>query len=165
MNTRKRLQALALVALGAGLLAAVVGPRAASTQAAATQEPRRQLNVLPPAGVAEGQTLRVNFLNAGDSPVEIIPCIFDGDGAHLKTGEVMKLLPGQTRSLELSRAEAGRREERSVVVYAGVHCDGSVRKGLVVSGEVVEDATGRSGLFVPGLRVGFDPQPDPPATP
>jgi hypothetical protein len=33
----------------------------------------------------------------------------------------------------------------------------------LVSGEVVEDATGKSSLFVPGLRVGFDPQPDPPA--
>jgi hypothetical protein len=30
--------------------------------------------------------------------------------------------------------------------------------------KVVEDATGRSGLFGPGARVGFDPQPDPPAT-
>jgi hypothetical protein len=36
-------------------------------------------------------------------------------------------------------------------------------KNLVITGEVIEEETGRSSLFVPGLRVGFDPQPDPPS--
>jgi hypothetical protein len=34
---------------------------------------------------------------------------------------------------------------------------------LVVAGELIEDATGKSGVYVsPGTRKGFDPQPDPP---
>ncbi len=133
-------------------------------------EPRRLYNTTPPVHIAEGQSLRVNFLNTGRSPFEIIPCIFDGEGAHIKTGETITLLPGQTRSFSITRAEAGQRTDPSALVRTGVHCDGSVRhcdgsvrKHLVVSGEVVDDATGRSTLFVPGLLRGFDPQPDPPA--
>ncbi|HUE82353.1 MAG TPA: hypothetical protein VMM84_09595 [Pyrinomonadaceae bacterium] len=36
-------------------------------------------------------------------------------------------------------------------------------KNLVMAGEVVEDSTGKSSLYVaPGTMKGFDPQPDPP---
>jgi hypothetical protein len=42
--------------------------------------------------------------------------------------------------------------------------DRSDAKHLVMAGEVVEDASGRSSLYVsPGTSKGFDPQPDPPA--
>lgn len=162
MSTRKRLQALALCA-AATLASLFIIPFAHARRADGEDAPRRQVNATPPVSLADGQTLRVNFLNTGARPFEIIPCVFDADGAHLKTWERLTLLPGQTRSFELSRAEAGRREERSVQVRAGVHVDRPHLRHLVVSGEVVEDATGRSSLFVPGLRVGFDPQPDPPA--
>jgi hypothetical protein len=170
MNTRNRFTtALALCALAA-LAGNFILQRAGAARAYAGDGSVRQFNVTPPLHIAEGQTLRVNFLNAGRRPFEIIPCVFDGDGAHLKTGETIRLLPGQTRSFEITRAEAGRRTDPSALVRAGVHMDGSVRQGdgsvrkyLVVSGEVIEDATGRTSLFVPGLRVGFDPQPDPPA--
>lgn len=162
MNTQKRLQAVALCA--AVFLAAIAVPTAGAARADGREEPPRQVNATPPVSLVDGQTLRVNFLNTGRSPFEIIPCIFDADGEHLKTGERVTLLPGQTVSFELSRAEAGRRGDGSVRVRAGVHVNRPDLKHLVVSGEVVEDATGRSSLFVPGLRVGFDPQPDPPAT-
>ena len=38
----------------------------------------------------------------------------------------------------------------------------------MVAGELIEEATGKSSLYVPGfvlpgVRQGFDPQPDPPA--
>ena len=168
MDTRKRLMpSLVLCVVTAVTLAGIlILPTARATRADEGEDgSRRQVDVTPPVSLGEGQTLRVNFLNQGRNPVEIIPCIFDADGAHLKTGEAITLAPNQTRSFELGRAEAGRRTEPSVVVHAGVHCDGSVRKHLVVVGEVVDDATRRSSILVPGLRVGFDPQPDPPAAP
>ena len=162
MNARKRFTtALALCAAAA--LAALLGfPHAGTARAEGEEEPDRAIDVTPPVSLAEGQTLRVNLLNTGADPLEIIPCVFDGDGAHLKTWERVTLRPGQTRSFDLGRAEAGRREEPSVLVRAAVHGDGSVRKYLVASGELVEDATGRSSLFVPSLCAGFDPQAEPP---
>ena len=130
-------------------------------------EPRRQVNATAPVSLAEGQTFRINFFNAGKSPFEIIPCVFDGDGAHLKTWEIIKLSPGQTLSFDLSRAEAGRRTEPSVQVRAGVHVDDSNLKYLVTSGEVVDDASSRTNLFVSGanppntIRTGEQAPPDP----
>ena len=52
-------------------------------------------------------------------------------------------------------------ESRSEI-YGGVHVRNSDLKHLMLTGEVSEESTGRSSLFVPGVRVGFDPQPDPP---
>jgi hypothetical protein len=124
----------------------------------------RVTSSLAPVGIVAGQRLRVTYLNVGDNPVEIDPCIFDGDGAHLKEGEKMTLAPGQMRSLELSWFEAtsGRTEMR-VQMRAAAHVNKRNAKQLVISGEVVEDASGRSSLYVsPGTRKGFDPQPDPP---
>ena len=163
MNARKRFTtALALCAVAA--CAALLSlPRAGAARVEGEDGPTWTFDVTPPVSLAEGQTLRVNLFNSGRSPLEIIPCVFDGDGAHLKTWELVTLRPGQTLSFDLGRAEAGRREDANVVVRAAVHGDGSVRKQLVASGEVLDDATGRSGLFLPGLRAGFDPQPDPPA--
>ena len=106
------------------------------------------VNVLPPVGVALGQTLRVSFLNVGSNPLEIVPCIFDGDGAHLKTGATITLAPGQTRSFDLSRSEIAGRTERSVEVRAGVHANRPDLKNLVASGELIEDATGKTSLYV-----------------
>jgi hypothetical protein len=161
MNTRNRfIAALALCALAGLFIFQYAG--AARAQRGGN-ELRRLFNVTPPVSIAYGQTFRVNFLNTGGSPLEIVPCIFDADGAHLKTGDRIALQPRQTVSFELSRAEAGGLGDGSVRVRAGVHSDGPVRKNLVVSGEMVDDATGRSTLFVPGLISGFDPQPDPPA--
>jgi hypothetical protein len=94
----------------------------------------------------------------------IIPCIFDGDGEHLKEGATMTLAPGQMRSLELSWSEAvdGRTEMR-VQLRGAAHVRLTDAKHLVIAGEVIEDATGKSSLYVsPGTRKGFDPQPDPP---
>lgn len=116
------------------------------------EEPHRQVNATAPVSLAEGQTFRINFFNAGESPFEIIPCVFDGDGAHLNTWPIVKLAPGQTLSFDLSRAEAGRRTEPSVQVRAGVHIDDSNLKYLVTSGEIVDDASGRTNLFVPGVN-------------
>ena len=162
MSTRKRLQALAL-GVAAVIAAALNVSTAGAARADGKSEPRRLVNALPPVGLASGQTLRVNFLNAGTDAFEVVPCVLDADGAHIKTGPHVRLLPGQTRTFDLSRAEAGRAREPLVEVRAGVHVDESDFKSLVVSGEVFEDTTGKSSLFVPGTRAGFDPQPDPPA--
>lgn len=168
MNTRTKLiPTLSLCVVTAGTLAGIfiISTTRATRADEGEDRSRRQVDVTAPVSIAEGQTLRVNFLNQGRNPFEIIPRIFDADGSHLKTGDAITLAPGQTRSFEIGRAEAGRRTEPSVVVHAAVLCDGSVRKHLVVVGEVVEDATGRTSILVPGLHVGFDPQPDPPAGP
>lgn len=122
-------------------------------------------SLLSPVGITFGQTLRVTFLNVGRNPLEIVPCIFDGDGAHIKTGDTFTLAPGQMRSFDLSRSEIGGRTEARVQVRAAAHLKNADLKNLMMTAEVVEDTTGKSSLFVPGVRVGFDPQPDPPSLP
>ena len=79
----------------------------------------------------------------------------------------MTLAPGQMRSFEISWSEAaGGRTETRVQLRGAAHVDRSDAKHLVMAGEVVEDATGRSSLYVPpGTSKGFDPQPDPPSSP
>lgn len=169
MNTRNTFkQTLALGAVVVSIIALAVISTTPVARAQRGGDRHSVVNVLPPVGIAFGQTLRVSFLNAGSNPLEIVPCIFDGDGAHLKTGETLRLAPGQMRSLDLSRSEIDGRSESRVLVHAGVHADKPDLKNLVVAGEVIEDATGKSSLYVPGfvgpgIRQGFDPQPDPPA--
>ena len=72
--------------------------------------------------------------------------------------------PGQMCSFEISWSEAaGGRTETRVQVRGAAHLDRRGAKNLVMAGEVVEDASGRSSLYVsPGTSKGFDPQPDPP---
>ncbi len=161
MNTRKRLiagLAFGVIAIAAIFNISVTHPaRAAHDQGRA--EPRRRLvNATPPVGLGNGQTLHVTYLNVGSNPFEIVPCIFDGDGAHLKTGDALRLLPGQMRSFDLSRAEAGRSTEIQVLVRAGVHVDDRNLKNLSVSAEVIEDATGKSTIFVAGLQSPPEPE-------
>jgi hypothetical protein len=122
----------------------------------------RATSFLSPVGITFGQKLRVTFVNVGSNPFEIIPCVLDGDGAHLKTGEALTLLPGETRSFEMSRSEIVERTGSRMQIYGGVHVRNSDLKNLMLTGEVIEESNGHSTLFVPGVRVGFDPQPDPP---
>ena len=118
MNTRNRFkQPLALGAVVISIIAVVAlstTPVASAQRGAGDGNLHRTVNVMPPVGIAFGQTLRVIFLNVGSNPLEIVPCVFDGDGAHLKTGDRLTLAPGQMRSLDLSRSEIGGRSESSV---------------------------------------------------
>jgi hypothetical protein len=165
MNTHKRLfAALALGVVTIVALFSISFARPARANRDESNDPRREVNALPSVGIANGQTLHITFLNTGDNPFEIIPCVLDGDGADVKEGRAHTLAPGQMRSFDVSRTEVGERTERHVQLRAVVHIDQQNLKNLVVTGEVVEDETGRSSLFVPGLRVGFDPQPDPPSS-
>ena len=162
MNTRKRL--LTALALGVAIAALFTFSFARPARTERDERnPRRPINALPPAGIAAGQRLHVTFLNTGDNPFEIIPCVFDDHGEDVKEGTSFTLAPGQMRSFDLSRSEIVTRTESRLQVRAVVHVHRSDLKNLVVTGEVVEEETGRSSLFVPGLRVGFDPQPDPPS--
>jgi len=146
-NTFKQAFALGAIVFSIIALAAILTAPVARAQ----RDTQPAYYVLPPVGIAFGQTLRVSFLNVGSNPLEIVPCIFDGDGAHLKTGERLTLAPGQMRSLDLSRSEIVGPSESSVEVRAGVHADKSALKNLMVAGEVIEEATGKSSLYVPGL--------------
>ena len=166
MNTRNTFkQAFALGAVVVSIIAIAAILTAPVARAQRNGDTHPAYYVLPPVGITFGQTLRVSFLNVGSNPLEIVPCIFDGDGAHLKTGERLTLAPGQMRSLEIGWSEAaGGRTETRVQMRGAAHMDRSDAKNLVMAGEVVEDAGGRSSLYVPpGTRKGFDPQPDPPA--
>ena len=151
MNTRNRLsQALAFGTLVTSIiaLAALLITPVAVAQRGGDRNPA--VNVLPPVAIAFGQTLRVSFLNVGSNPLEITPCIFDGDGAHLKTGERLTLAPGQMRYLDLSRSEIGGRTESSVEVRAGVHADRPDLKHLIVAGGIrTEDEV--AGLHTMGV--------------
>ncbi len=127
-------------------LAAIVTPSAARAQSA-----NPAVNVLPPVGLAHGEMLRVTFLNIGSNPVEIQPCIFDADGAHLRTGGQSTLAPGRTLTFELSRSEIIGRTGNSVEVRGGVHANTPDLEHLVVAGEVIEESTGKSSLYVNGM--------------
>jgi hypothetical protein len=153
MNTQNRFnRALALTALVVSTIALAAILSTPVARAHRDEDPHRAVNVLPPVAITFGQTLRVTFLNVGSNPLEIVPCVFDGDGAHLKTGDRLTLAPGQMRSLDLSRSEIGGRTESSVEVRAGVHARNWDMKNLMVAGEVIEDATSKSSLYVPGLQ-------------
>ena len=111
---------------------------------------RPAANVTTPVTLADGQTMRLNFFNMGSSPITINPCYLDAEGQHLKMTGNLSIGPGQTRSYDLSRAEAGRRTEPSVDVRGAVHADAAALQQLAVSAEVFDDASGKSLLFVPG---------------
>ena len=164
MNINKRfITAITLGAIALSALCTFVIARTARAGRDERDSPRLEVNALPPVGVAFGQTLHVTYFNTSANPFEIIPCVLDGDGANVKEGVPVTLAPGQMLSFDVSRRELGDRTERHVQLRALVHIDRKNLRNLVVTGEVIEDETGRSSLFVPGLRVGFDPQPDPPS--
>jgi hypothetical protein len=109
----------------------------------------RVTSSLAPVGLNAGQTIRVTFLNAGGSPLEVLPCFFDGGGEHLKEGERLTLAPGQMLTFEMSRGEVGARAEGRVEVRGAAHVGEAEAKHLLMAGEVVEEATGKSVLYVP----------------
>jgi hypothetical protein len=149
MNSRKRLTNT-IVAGVLALTALCVGPLTRTVRADGDGSVRL-VSVTPSAGIASGETLRVNYLNVGSNPFEIIPCIFDRDGVHLKTGGALMLLPGQTRSLDLNYAEAATRGGGPTVkVRAAAHIDESNLKSLAASAEIIDEATGKTRLFVLG---------------
>jgi hypothetical protein len=72
------------------------------------------------------------------------------------------------RSFEIRWSEAtGGLSEGRVQMRGAARMAKGDAKQLVMAGEAVEEATGRSSLYLPGFvppatAKGFDPQPDPP---
>ncbi len=172
MKIRNRL--LTTLALGAAIATLSAGLYALSVAGQTRDDgdrTRRHVNALPPVGITVGESLRVTFLNLGNDSFVINPCVLDADGAVVKEGTPLTIGPGQFRSFDLSHSEAGvpggtggRVQVRVVVTPIpddGRPADGSVLRGLVVTGEVIEDATGKSSIHLRGLapRAGIDPQP------
>jgi len=128
---------------------------------------RRQLNALPPVGITVGEKLRVTFLNLGNDSFIIGPCFLDPNGAVVKDGPPLTIGPGQFRSFDLSHSEAGvpggtpGRVQVRVVVQPVPDDGRPVLRSLVVTGEVLDELTGKSSLYVSGLtaRGGVDPTP------
>ena len=162
MNRHKKLIKALALSLGVAALFTISLARPANWDRN-EHTARRLINAVPPVGIAAGQTLHITFLNTGDNPLEIIPCVFDSHGEEVKEGTATTLAPGEMASFDVAWSELGTRLERHVQLRAVAHINARDIKHLVVAGEVIDDETGRSSLYVPGVRAGFDPQPDPPA--
>ncbi len=80
MNTRIKFRlALGVLACALFFISSMGIARATSDELR-----RRMVTATSPVTLADGQTFRVTYLNVGSNPFEIVPCIFDGDGTHLK---------------------------------------------------------------------------------
>ena len=116
-------------------------------------------------GIAEGQSLRVNALNAGSiassaaSSCEVTLRFLDIKGAALRE-TVVKLTPGHGAGLDLNRAQAsdqpGRVQVRAILLFG--HTWGGAARGpeareqfdcnIVPSLELFDAATGRTTLVL-----------------
>jgi hypothetical protein len=162
-------RALAWMLIGIGSCALITNLGGAPTTQAASPAlmkkdeagSLRMVNVTAAVSLTRGQTFRLNFFNAGGRPLEIGPCFLDADGRHLRTTETLvRILPGQTFSYDLEYAAAGPPAVEAGPPAAGppdrtvrgaIHADMAALDQLVVSGEVFNDATGKTDLFVPGV--------------
>lgn len=106
-------------------------------------------------GTAGGQTARLNVLNCGDAQGIIIDYKFlDGGGSVLKRSpEPHNIPPGKTVSFDLNADELtaprdrfGRIQMRAVV--KGLGGPDTFQRNVSVSVEVIDNATGKSTLFV-----------------
>ena len=106
-----------------------------------------------PWGVTFGQTARLNVLNCGDEQGIIIDYKFlDSDGRVLVRGpEPDRIAPGKTVSYDVNDVNAprdrfGRIQMRAVV--EGIGNPDTFQRNVSVSVEVIDNATGKSTLFV-----------------
>lgn len=112
-------------------------------------------------GVAPGQTARLNLLNCGDAPEGLVInwSFLDADGRVLKRSPGPLLIePGRTISVDLGadqlnapRDRFGRIQMRAVV--KGLGGPDTFSRQAAASVEVIDNATGRTAVFVSGAAV------------
>lgn len=176
MNSyRKYINALALSALAFGFLVAF----SVGSQAQTNSDPRIRATLYGLHSLAAGQTARLAVVNR--QPIfngEIVPCIrvrivFDVYEASPTAPARLRFVRRVERETELDAGEAisfdfttsraaGERVSTSVFISPdGDNPPDAARVDAVSTLEVREG--GRTVLTLPGVRKGFDPQPDLPA--
>jgi len=149
-NTQTKLVALTFAVVLIALAAIWFGWNTNSVQAVQDSE----INSFS-FGAAVGQTARLNVLNCGDDQGFIINWKFlDGNGSVLKRSpEPRNIPPGKTISFDVNADELnaprdrfGRIQMRAVV--KGLGGPDTFNRNASVSVEVIENATGKSALFV-----------------
>lgn len=175
-NYRKYINALAPVALAFGIIALF----SVSTQAQTNSDSRIRATLYGLHSLAAGQTARLSVVNR--QPIfdgEIIPCIrvrivFDVYEASPTAPARLRFVRRVERVAELDAGESvsfdftasrtgGERVSTSVFIQPdGETPPDALRVDAVSTLEVREG--GRTILTLPGVRKGFDPQPDPPAS-
>ena len=176
MNSyRKYINALTLGALAFGFLVAL----SVGAQAQTNSDSRIRATLYGLHSFAAGQTARLSVVNR--QPIfngEIIPCIrvrvvFDVYEASPSAPARLRFVRRVEREAELDAGEAvsfeftatrtgGERVSTSVFIQPeGDNPPDANRVDAVSTLEVREG--GRTILTLPGVRKGFDPQPDPPA--
>lgn len=174
-NYRKYINALALGALAFGFLVTF----GIGAEAQTNSDTRIRATLYGLHSLAAGQTARLSVINR--QPIfdgEIIPCIrvrvvFDVYEASPSAPARLRFVRRVEREAELDAGEAasfeftatrtgGERVSTSVFVRPeGQNPPDAVRVDTVSTLEVREGV--RTILTLPGIRKGFDPQPDPPA--
>jgi len=149
-NTQTNLFALTFSVVSIALAAICFGWNTNSVQAVQDSE----INSFS-FGTAIGQTARLNVLNCGDDQGFIINWKFlDGDGSVLKRGPEPRIIPpGKIISFDVNgdelnapRDRFGRIQMRAVV--KGIGNPDIFQRNVSVSVEVIDNATGKSTLFV-----------------
>ena len=105
---------------------------------------------LAPVAITYGQKLRINLLNAGSRPMEILPCVLDADGEHIvDMRDPITLAPGQTRWIEISRSDISSRGGLRVLLRGAVHVSRGDSPYLIAAGVIIHELTGEGSLYVP----------------
>ena len=128
-------------------------------------------------GVTGSQTIRVSVLNASDKGI-VVPCakVFDMSGTMLAEVEGMPLRPGEGTFVDFNAAAFGLREGQRMQLRAEVEAHppdpaqppdpGRAARvqpdDVILTLEVFDTETGRTGFTMPWVLKGFNPQPDPP---
>lgn len=114
----------------------------------------------PLIGLASGQTVRLNALNAGrrsssgNSSCAVALRIMDSDGSLLKEGTV-SVKPGKGTSVDLARTDPGRLQIRGIALFglaAGAAPGPEVREqfdcNIILSLEIFDSTTGRTTVIL-----------------
>jgi hypothetical protein len=185
MNTRKRLlKALTMSVVAIGFAMLITSGRDGLVPTASAQEPavrERQRGLATLFGMqtlASAQTAQITVVN----PLEIIPCvrvrlaldIYEADPTSpgrlrfvRSVSREVELEPGEAASIEYTAGGRGAFVSpasfvREINEVGDPHSTFQTRAIIAISSLVINER-GRVVFTAPGVRVGFDPQPDPPA--
>ena len=174
MKTNNSLTKLIAIALAVGIFAAVwsfSGTSLAQTQERQSERPRSFIAPFGFVGLTFGQTVRLNVVNIYPpdpvAPFDVAAVIVDVEGNVLARGKT-RLEPGKSMSLEVNADKVlqfGNRLEVRALVRIKNEVEGINPCMVVSSMEVINNDTAATSLFInPAELVGFNPQPEPPAS-
>ena len=190
MNTRKRLsRALALSAVAIGFAMMLAGRTSTVSAQEPSPRPRGMATFFGMQTLAAGQTAQITVVN----PLEIIPCVrviltFDLYEADPTSPIRLRFVRSVSREVELEPGDAATIEytaggrgafispatfTREIHDVGDSHTPALVRqtdpritiqtRAIIAISSLVINERGHVIFTAPGVRVGFDPQPDPPS--